>query len=136
MLLRVTRQIFDDVCTIGTMEVDGVFECYTLEPTTRPPEALKVFGHTAIPYGSYNVSISFSGHFQRDMPLVEDVPNFSEIRIHPGNVASNTEGCCLVGESKSKDEILQSVAAFEPLFSKIKAALSSGDKVTIEYVKG
>ena len=133
MKITVTRKIFDDECTIGTMNVDGVFECYTLEPVTRPEGSEKVFGKTAIPYGEYNVTLTFSGHFQRDMPLVNDVPNFDEIRIHPGNFPSNTEGCCCVGESMGKDQILQSVVAFEPLLIKIKSAIDSGDKVTIEY---
>ena len=132
MKITVTRQIFDDACTMGTMTVDGNFECYTLEPPNQPgidPIALK----GCIPLGVYPVTITFSGHFQRDMPLVNDVPNFSEIRIHPGNVPSNTEGCCLVGEAQGRDAILQSVSAFEPLFAKIKAALDSGDTVSIEY---
>ena len=133
MKIQVLRQIFDDECSIGTMSVDGEFECYTLEPMTRAPDAEKIFGKTAIPYGTYNVTITFSGHFQRDMPLVNDVPNFDEIRIHPGNVPSNTEGCCLVGEAQAKDSILQSVAAFEPLLAKIVAALGAGDAVSIEY---
>ena len=135
MKLKVARQIFDDQCTIGTMTVDGVFECYTLEPMTRPDGAPKVFGKTAIPCGIYRVTITFSGHFQRDMPLVNDVPDYDEIRIHPGNDPANTEGCCLVGEEREQDAILHSVAAFEPLFAKIKSAIDSGDEVTIEYTK-
>jgi len=135
MQIQVTRQTFTDDSTEGVLTVDGVFECYTLEPTTRPDESEKVFGKTAIPLGIYPVSISYSGHFQRDMPLVNNVPNFSEIRIHPGNFPANTEGCCLVGEVQGKDQIYKSVAAFEPLFTKIKNAISRGDSVTIEYKK-
>ena len=115
------------------MTVDGEFECYTLEPVTRPVGDNKVWGKTAIPYGTYNVTLTFSGHFQRMMPLVEDVAGFDEIRIHQGNIPANTEGCCLVGESMSKDEILKSVVAFEHLLSKIKDAINSGDTVTVEY---
>jgi len=132
MNLTVTRQIADNECTIGQMSVDGIFECYTLEPPPLPnidPIAPK----GCIPPGTYNVTITFSGHFQRDMPLVNDVPNFSEIRIHPGNFPANTEGCCCVGETSGKDQILQSVAAFEPLFAKIKTAIDSGDTVRITY---
>ena len=122
--------------TVKRLYFDDVFECYTLEPVTRPPDAEKVFGKTAIPYGTYQVTITFSGHFQRDMPLVNDVPNFDEIRIHPGNWASNTEGCCLVGCRKTADAIEQSVDAFNALYAKIKAALDSGETVTIQYLDG
>lgn len=133
MKITVTREIFDDQCSIGSMDVDDKPQCYTLEPMTRPEGAEKVFGKTAIPYGKYPVTITFSGHFQRDMPLVNNVPGFDEIRIHPGNWPSNTEGCCLVGVTKGVDMVGNSVAAFEPLFTKIKSSIDSGDTVTIEY---
>ena len=134
MKIQVTRQIFDDESTLGTMTVDSEFQCYTLEPMTRPAGAQKIPGKTAIPYGLYNVEITFSPHFNRDMPLLDSVPNFEDVRIHPGNWPSNTEGCCLVGEQEGKDAILNSVAAFDPLFVKIKAAIDSGDTVTIDYI--
>lgn len=135
MKITVTRQLFDDECTIGTMTIDGSFECYTLEPPIQAgidPIAMK----GAVPLGVYGVSITFSPHFNRDMPLINGIPNFEDVRIHMGNFPSNTEGCCLVGETQSKDAILQSVAAFNPLFDKIQAAINSGDTVTIEYVQG
>lgn len=134
MKIQVTRQIFDDESTLGTMTVDGEFQCYTLEPMTRPVGAQKVPGKTAIPYGLYNVEITFSPHFNRDMPLLDNVPDFEGVRIHSGNLPIDTDGCCLVGEKEGKDVILQSVAAFDPLFAKIKAAIDSGDTVTIDYM--
>ena len=135
MKIQVTRHTFDDECTIGTMTVDGEFQCYTLEPTVRPVGAEKVPGHTAIPYGSYQVTVTFSDHFKRPMPLLMNVPNFEGVRIHPGNWPKDTEGCCLVGETEGKDQILQSVAAFDPLFRKIQYALAHQEVVTIEYVE-
>ena len=134
MKITVIRQIFDDACTMGTMSVDDIFQCYTLEPPNKPgidPIAPK----GCVPLGIYGVSITFSPHFNRDMPLINDIPNFEDVRIHMGNFPSNTEGCCLVGETQGKDAILQSVAAFDPLFTKIQDAINSGDTVTIEYTK-
>jgi len=134
MKITVIRDVFDDTSTEGKLYVNDVFECFTLEPPNKPnidPIAPK----GCIPCGTYPVTITFSGHFQRDMPLVENVPNFSEIRIHQGNFPSSTEGCCCVGETQGKDEILQSVAAFNPLFDKIKSAIDAGDPVKIEYTK-
>ena len=134
MKITVVRKTFDELCTMGEMSVDGDFECFTLEPPNQP-DIDPVAPKGCIPAGEYPVTITFSGHFQRDMPLVNNVPDFTEIRIHPGNVPSNTEGCCLVGETQGRDQILQSVAAFEPLFAKIKGAIDAGDTVTIEYVE-
>lgn len=135
MKLQVIRQEFDDICTIGTMTINGVFECYTLEPVVRPVDAEKIPNKTAIPYGTYQVTITYSPHFKRDMPLVNNVPNFEGVRIHSGNWAADTEGCCLVGGTKSKDAIFKSSAEFTSLFSKIKSALDFGEAITIEYIK-
>ena len=134
MKLKVVRQPSDDTCTLGELFVNDEHECYTLEDVVRPDGAPKVFGQTAIPYGTYSVSITFSPHFQRDLPLLADVPDFEGVRIHPGNTAADTEGCLLVGEESGRDQILQSRAAFEPLFAKIRDAISNSEEVTIEYV--
>lgn len=48
-------------------------------------KAKKVYGKTAIPTGQYNVSWNYSSKFKKMMPLIEDVPGFSGIRIHAGN---------------------------------------------------
>ena len=134
MKLKVVRQPSDDTCTLGELFVNDEHECYTLEDVVRPEGSPKVFGQTAIPYGTYSVSITFSPHFQRDLPLLANVPDFEGVRIHPGNTAADTEGCLLVGEGAGRDEILRSVAAFNQLFPKIRDAIDNGEEVIIEYV--
>jgi Family of unknown function (DUF5675) len=119
MELRVKRTDFSEESTIGELSMNGQFECYTLEDKVRP---LKIAGKTAIPGGRYEVVISFSQRFQRPLPLLLNVPNFEGIRIHPGNKAANTEGCILVGETKSVDYVGQSRVAFDRLFEKLKVA--------------
>lgn len=129
MLLRVERSWPSDTATIGLMTVDGVNECFTLEDPVR---AVKIYGETAIPVGTYNVVITPSKRFKRDLPLLEKVPNFEGVRIHAGNKAGDTDGCILVGTSKGPDVIFESRKAFDALFAKIKAALDAGEKVTLE----
>ena len=118
-------------CTIGEMYVDGNFKCYTLEDVERP-EGEKVYGQTAIPRGRYLVTITHSNRFGRDLPLVNGVPNFSGVRIHPGNFASDTEGCILVGLGKTENSITQSRLAFDGLFLEIRNAIDNGEEVQIE----
>lgn len=130
MKLTVQRQILTDNCTIGSLLVDGVFQCYTLEDVVRAA-GVKVAGATAIPEGEYQVIIDHSNRFGRDMPHVLNVPMFDGIRIHSGNTAANTEGCILLGKSKGKDFIGQSRMAFDEFFPKLKNGLAAG-KVTIE----
>lgn len=134
MKLVVTRSPSDEQCTLGKLTVDGEFECFTLEDIVRPDGEPKVFGETAIPYGLYQVVITFSPHFQRDMPLLVNVPSFDGVRIHPGNSAKDTEGCLLVGDAEGRDAISQSRFAFDALYPKIRNALDAGEEVTIEYV--
>lgn len=116
-------------CTIGALSIGGAYECFTLEDVVRPE---KIAGETAIPAGSYNVVITPSNRFKRDLPLIENVPGFEGVRIHPGNTAADTDGCILVGLAKGKDFVSESRKAFDALYLKIKAALDRGEKVTLE----
>lgn len=134
MKLTLNRVQFDAACTIGQLLVDGTPECYTLEDIVRPPGAPKVFGQTAIPAGTYGVIVTFSPHFQRELPLLVNVPGFEGVRIHPGNTAADTEGCILVGVDRLADSIGHSRIAFEALFPKIVAALARGELVSIQVV--
>jgi hypothetical protein len=129
MILLLERTWCGAACTIGMLSIGGAYECFTLEDVVRPE---KIHGKTAIPAGTYNVIITPSARFKRDLPLVEGVPGFEGIRIHPGNRAEDTEGCILVGVAKGKDFVSESRKAFDALFPKIKAALAAGEKVTLE----
>lgn len=127
MLIEVKRFEFKDTYTIGKMYIDNIYECYTLEDVVR--KGAKVNGQTAIPTGTYNLIINHSNRFNRDLPLLENVPNFTGVRIHSGNTSANTEGCILVGTTWSgKDFIGNSKVAFNKLFEKLKKA----KKVTIK----
>jgi hypothetical protein len=118
--------------TIGRLSIDGAPFCYTLEDIERPAGAPKVFGQTAIPPGLYQVIITHSPHFGRELPLLVNVPGFDGVRIHPGNTAKDTEGCILVGMDKLADSIGHSRVAFDALFPKLQAAINAGEGVVIE----
>jgi hypothetical protein len=127
-------QLGPDFC-IGSLAVDGVFECWTLEDQVRGP-GVKVPGKTAIPWGEYNVIITWSVRFGKFMPLICDVPNFDGIRIHCGNSAADTHGCILVGATRHGNGTLsRSRDAFNELFPKLQTALDSGDAITIEITR-
>ena len=119
MQITVKRLHKTDTSTIGELLIDGIFECYTLEDIERP---VKIKAETAIPKGTYKVIINQSNRFKRLMPLLLNVPNFEGVRIHAGNTNHDTEGCILVGRTRSKDFIGQSRKAYEKLFKKMQAA--------------
>lgn len=134
MKLILVRDEFTPQSTIGKLSVNGAYFCETIEDCDRYLEAggAKIPGETAIPRGTYEVTIDFSTRFGKDMPHVLNVPQFDGIRIHPGNSAHDTEGCVLVGLRRGPDYVYQSVAAFNPLYAKLDAAVEAGEKVTLE----
>ena len=128
MLIEVKRFEFKDTYTVGKMYIDNIYECYTLEDVVR--KGAKVNGQTAIPTGTYNLIINHSNRFNRDLPLLENVPNFTGVRIHAGNTSAHTEGCILVGTTWSgKDFIGNSRVAFNKLFEKLKKAKTATIKI-------
>ena len=137
MKLTLERTSCGATCTIGELSIDGAFEAYTLEDVQRGTDGAtvqdwKVAGETAIPLGTYAVRITPSARFKRDLPLIENVPGFQGVRIHPGNTAADTEGCVLVGRTKGPTFVGESKAAFAALFPKLREALDAGDTITLE----
>lgn len=131
MKLELRRVQKDADVTIGELYVNGVLECYTLEDPVRP-DGIKIPGETAIPFGSYDVTITHSPRFGRPLPLLLDVRNFVGVRIHPGNTVSDTEGCILVGIDKRAKSIGRSRLAFDALFRRLEAAIAANDPITME----
>jgi hypothetical protein len=144
MELTLLRKVRTKNSTIGELLIDNKFFCYTLEDMDRQlvdgniikwSSRIKKYGATAIPYGRYEVIINFSNRFQQSMPLLLNVPDYLGIRIHAGNTDKNTEGCLLVGFTKSVDFIGNSRSAYKSLFPIIREALKTG-KVNIGIERG
>ena len=142
MNLKLTRKEFTTESTIGQLEIDGNFFCYTLEDVVRDKNndgdlddkgEEKVYGKTAIPKGKYEVIINYSERFKQQMPLLLNVKGFEGIRIHKGNSAVDTHGCILLGKSKSKDFIGMSNLAYNEFMTALKKA-TKGEKIFIEIV--
>ena len=132
MELELTRKIRTNLSTIGELTIDGVFECFILEDKDRGLKKdmaiselmdMKIRSKTAIPEGRYEVVISFSNRFKKLLPLLQNVPAFEGIRIHPGNTAADTEGCLLPGRNMKEDAVTSSRLAFTPLFEKLQTAM-------------
>src|ERR1035441_7794738 len=95
--------------TIGELQVEGVHFCWTLEL----PWLNNLAGKSCIPTGTYRVEFVLSTRFKRDMPRLLDVPDRAGILIHPGNVEADTEGCILLGDTRSGECVLESRPAFD-----------------------
>jgi hypothetical protein len=134
MNIVLKREIFKDNLTHGILFVNDKFECYTLEDTDRNLEngGVKVQNKTAIPKGTYKVTIDFSNRFQKRMMLLLKVPQFTGIRIHAGNVETETEGCVLLGQTRNKDSIGNSRLAVDKLFNQVELAINNKEQVEIK----
>ena len=128
MDLNLQRTNLDATCTEGELYVDGSFECYTLELPVKDG-----LPGSAIPPGKYIIKMLPSPKFELStdpwvmkyagaIPHVLGIPNRSNILIHWGNDAQDTEGCILVGATQGQDFIGNSRAAFTELWEQIENA--------------
>lgn len=126
MELALTTISIDALATQGTLDIEGVFEAYTLE---RPYTDGSVGG--AIPPGRFPIVVQPSPHFievgmtdswvaryARLMPHII-IPGRTLIMVHWGDFVRDTEGCVLVGQQRGVDVIGSSRSAFAQLYDKI-----------------
>jgi hypothetical protein len=117
--------------TTGTLLIDGVFKCFTLEDELRE---VKIKHETAIPAGTYPVEITQSARFNKLLPILLNVPGFEGIRIHAGNTCEDTSGCILVGLSQGGKDgswLGDSKVAMNIIQPEIAAALAENESVEI-----
>lgn len=142
MKLKIERRYFSDDYTIGSLYINDIFFCDTLEDPNRDLNKngvfdngeSKVYGNTCIPFGTYKVELKYSPKFKRELPRLINVPSFEGILIHRGNYPKDTQGCVLVGENKAKGAVLNSTKYEEKLVNILREAIASGEEITIEIV--
>ena len=154
MKLKVARRWKKATYTIGRFYIDGVYYCNTLEDRDRGLKqtdsltyikARKVAGETAIPTGTYIVSMNttspkyagvpFYWNFCKGkMPRLLAVPGFDGILIHPGTDALDTRGCILVGKNTKVGKLTQSKETWKQVCKLMIEAAERGEQITIEIV--
>ena len=118
----------------GKFYIDGLYFGETLEDKDRFLEAggVKVQNDTAIPRGRHKVTVSMSQRFGRPMPEIHDVPGFSGVRIHGGNVEADTAGCPLLGTTRTADGIANCKGVNDRLMNRLHAAEARNEDVWLE----
>lgn len=136
MILTLKRTNLHADYTEGHLYIDGLFFCDTIEDRYRDfTKEVKVPGKTAIPYGVYPVRLSMSNRFKKVLPEVQNVPQFSGIRIHSGNTAADSEGCILVGEHTGPGRIGLSRDTMARLLDVMGHAINKkGETVELEVI--
>ena len=146
--ITVVRKILNECDTIGDLYVSYPeepetlnFVCNTLEDKvrnkkgTKKEDFVKVYGETAIPYGTYRVVITYSNAFKKDLPEILNVPLYEGIRIHAGNTKDSTFGCILLGDnpkiSQTESWIYNSQKNMKKFMNILEPAIKNG-RVIIE----
>lgn len=154
MDIKQVRHFFGPKYTISKVYINGVYFCDAIEDTDRgltsdmeEEEILKrkVYGETAIPYGSYEISISmvsprFSqkaiyNRIQGKLPRLLNVKGYDGVLVHIGNTEKDTAGCIIVGRNKAKGMVSDSSKTFFDLYIKMQRAKLNGEKIVWHVVK-
>lgn len=160
MKLRLRRIALKDTYTIGKLEVlswgKWVWIADTLEDKVRDINKngvfdngeTKVYGETAIPYGTYEVTLDIQSpkysnfnkypkykRYDGYLPRLLDVPHFEGVLLHIGNSSRNSSGCILLGENKQVGKVLNSTATFYRVMDDwLIPAKKCGETITLEIV--
>lgn len=134
MLITVQRDIETPQSLSGYMLLDGVRECFTLEPGRTEPVHP---GHPCIPAGKYLVKLTLSPHMGFITPELQNVPGRTAIRIHPANFPSELLGCTAVGTDRPSFSpgplwwVAHSRVAFDALMVKLRTVTG---EIWAEYI--
>lgn len=142
MQLRLERLWPKKDYTVGRLYVDDRLFCNTLEDRIVDKnkngvfdgDEKKVYGESAIPYGTYKIIYNWSPKFRRNLPRLLNVPHFEGILIHPGNTAADSAGCILVGKNTEVGRLTNSRYISDELNKLIDEAQQKGEPITIEIV--
>lgn len=131
---------------------EGGFLCWTLEDEDRgltadmseaQIKAIKKYGETAIPKGTYKVILavsptlkdrSYAKKYGGRFPVLVNVPGYSGILIHPGTTPADTRGCILPGmlQGDKRGRIYDSQKAYKDLMDfYVWTAFERGDDIYI-----
>lgn len=130
--------------TGGKLSINNIYECDTVEDMDRDINhngvfdngEVKVMHETAIPNGRYKITLVHSPKFSpkvdnRNIPLLNNVPNFTGILIHWGNTAADSSGCILVGKNYMAGRVSDSKVTFLSLLDKLEAADTRKEEIWI-----
>ena len=129
MELKIIRTKSNKEYTEGKLYINGVYFCDTLEDQDRglyqymslaEIKAVKVYGETCIPYGTYKVELSYSPKFKKIMPAILDVKGFTGVRMHNGSYTYHSSGCPLVGIKYKDGMLTNSRKTFNELMQKLQ----------------
>lgn len=154
MKLKLIRSYLGPKYTIGHLYINGQYFCDVIEDQDRGLKAnmlreeilkKKVKHKTAIPYGTYMVSMRIVSpkYSTKDkykftggrIPRILTVPGFDGILIHPGTTQEDSSGCLIVGLNKQVGKVINSFTTFQKLWNILEKANKNNEPISIEITK-
>lgn len=151
MELILKRKVNTNDYTLGNLYVNGEYFSDTLEDTDRGLDSnmslteitsKKVYGKTAIPKGTYEVTLdtvspkfkdrAWAKFCEGKLPRLSNVKGFEGVLIHVGNTAEDSLGCILVGKNTARGIVSDSTNTFKRLYSLLQEGKNKGEKITIK----
>ena len=152
MKLTIKRTITRNNYTLGKLYVDGVYFCDTLEDRDRgltqsmsveQIKSMKVPGETAIPKGTYRVTLDVvSPKFSKypfymqtcggKLPRLIDVKGYEGVLIHVADGPkrdSLLQGCIGIGNLSAEEYLINGKKVFVELYNKLK-----GNNIELEII--
>lgn len=152
MKLTVKRTVLRSSYTLGELYIDGQFFCSTLEDLDRGLtqdmplnliKSLKIPGETAIPKGTYKVTLDVvSPKFSKypfymkvcegKLPRLIDVKGYEGVLIHVADGIKRDallQGCIGIGNLSSEEYLINGKQVFTEFYNRIK-----GNDVELEIL--
>lgn len=152
MKLTIKRTITRNNYTLGKLYIDGVYFCDTLEDRDRgltqnmsveQIKSMKVPGETAIPKGTYRVTLDVvSPKFSKypfymqtcggKLPRLIDVKGYEGVLIHVADGPkrdSLVQGCIGIGNLSAEEYLINGKKIFIELYNKLK-----GNNIELEII--
>ena len=152
MKLTIKRTITRNSYTLGELYIDGQFFCWTLEDRDRgltqnmsieQIKSMKVPGETAIPKGTYKVTLDVvSPKFSKypfymqtcegKLPRLIDVKGYEGVLIHVADGPkrdSLLQGCIGIGNLLAEEYLMNGKKVFVELYNKLK-----GNNIELEII--
>ena len=128
MHILITRHRYKPATIDGQLSIDGIRICDCAENA-----------HTALPPGTYSITIVHCRQYARKMPLITPISNQSSVinnricpMLKPGNgVYHREDGSILVGEYLVPGCLKHSRFTFDNLYDRIRKNLQRGKEVTL-----
>lgn len=123
--------------TFGKLYKEKLYLCETLEDIVRK-EGEYVKEETALPYGKYRLSITYSNTFKKQMILLTNVRGGKLMyhgdaidtigaRFHGGNRVIHSKACILAGRTRTTEGIKDCAAVNQMLIDLVRAADQEGE---------